>query len=466
MDTLIRGGTVVLPSGPVRADVLIRGGRIHSIRRGRRARPDPQTRVIEAAGRFVIPGGVDVHTHMDLLAGSERAADDWRAGTIAAACGGTTTVVDHPGFGPAGCGLFHQIEAYHALAAGAAAVDYSFHGVVQRVDASVLDGLEALIRAGIPSVKVYLTYDFRLGDADVLSVMKRMRAAGGITCVHCEDHDSVTALRQRFRAEGRGEPWFHALSRPPEAEASAVARMVRLSEEAGGALLYVVHLSSAAGLTEVRKGQARGAQVYAETCPQYLLLSEERYYEPGLGGLKYVMSPPLRTRGDARALWEGLADGSIRTAATDHCPFTFARKKELGASSFADCPNGIPGVETRMALLFSAGVSSGRISLRRFVEVTAEWPARIMGLFPRKGVLQPGSDADVVIMDPVRRTVLTDSALHSRMDHTPYEGIRAAGFPPVLVMLRGKVIAEDGRYTGRAGDGGFLRRDPPQAPLP
>jgi dihydropyrimidinase len=236
-------------------------------------------------------------------------------------------------------------------------------------------------------------------------------------------------------------------------------------EKAGGALLYVVHLSSKAGLAEVRKGRSRGVPVFAETCPQYLLLSEERYREPELGGLKYVMSPPLRTGEDQEALWGGLADGSIQTAATDHCPFSFARKKVLAARGFWDCPNGAPGVETRMPLLFSAGVSAGRLSLKRFVEVTAEWPARLMGLFPRKGALLPGSDADILIVDPARGFTVTASALHSRVDYTPFEGMEVRGFP-VTTMLRGKVIAEDGRFTGAAGDGIFIKRGRPDAALP
>lgn len=451
---------MVRPSGAVLADVLVRGETIRSIIERSSALETSGARVIDASGLIVAPGGVDVHTHLDLLAGTERASDDWRTGTVAAACGGTTTVVDHPGFGPAGCSLFHQINAYHALASGAAAVDYSFHGVVQHVDDSVLNGLEELARAGIPSVKVYLTYDFRLEETDALRVMERMRGIGGVTCVHCEDHETVTALRRRFTAEGRGEPVFHARSRPPEAEAAAISRMVRLSEKAGGAALYVVHLSSAAGLGEVRKGRARGMNIFAETCPQYLLLTEERYLEPGLGGLKYIMSPPLRTAADAEALWGGLADGSIQTAATDHCPFTFARKKELGSRSFAECPNGIPGIETRMPLLFSAGVSAGRLSLKRFVEVTAEWPARLMGLFPRKGALEPGSDADIVLLDPSLRVTLKAASLHSRVDYTPFEGFEVQGYP-VKTMLRGKIIAENGSFMGAAGDGIFIPRGLP-----
>ena len=304
MDTLIRGGTAALLAGEARADILIREGRISAVSPEIGA---PGVRVIDAAGLLILPGGVDVHTHFDLMGGAERTSDDWLSGTVSAACGGTTTVVDHPGFGPRGCSLFHQINAYHALAAGAAAVDYSFHGVIQRVDADILRDLEELARAGIPSVKAYLTYDYRLEDAEILQLLKRMRSIGGVTCVHCEDHQTVAALRERFKAEGKGEPRYHALSRPAAAEAQAVARMVRLSAEAGGAILYVVHLSSAAGLAEVRAGRKRGLPVFAETCPQYLLLTEERYEEPDLGGLKYVMSPPLRTPEDARALLGGSA---------------------------------------------------------------------------------------------------------------------------------------------------------------
>ncbi len=462
MDTLIRGGTVVNADGARLSDVLVSGQIISAV--GPRLSPSG-AEVIDASGMHVVPGGVDVHTHLDIDVGGEKASDDWYTGTLAAACGGTTAVVDHPGFGPRGCSLFHQIEKYRGLAGGTAVIDYSFHGVVQHVDDPVLADLEALVGMGISSVKAYLTYDFRLSDEELIALLQRMRELGGLTAVHCENHGIVSSLRARFAREGKTAPQYHALSRPAEAEAEAVSRMIRLSEAVGGAPLYVVHLSSRAGLEEVRRGRARGLPVFAETCPQYLLLGDERYGEPDLGGLKYVMSPPLRKESDRKALWEGLGDGSIQTVATDHCPFFLERKKEVSGGSFLSCPNGAPGIETRMALLYSEGVAAGRIGIERFVELTSTAPARIMGLHPRKGAIAAGSDADIVLVDPKKRVRLASSALHQRVDYTPFEGFELRGYP-VLTMLRGKVIFQDGRFMGARGEGLFLPRGLPDLAAP
>ncbi len=467
MDVVIRGGTVICPDGARRADVLVRGETVRAVG------PDiaaPGAREMDASGMYVVPGGVDAHTHFDLIAGSEKTSDDWYTGTVAAACGGTTTVVDHPAFGPAGCSVFHQIDKYRALADGNAAVDYSLHGVLQHVDRTVLADLEGLVRRGITSAKLYLTYDFRLEDEDALRVLRRMRELGGLTAVHCENHGIVTWLRKRFAEEGKLQPWYHSLSRPPEAEAEAVGRMLRLSEALGRSgggypLLYVVHLSSAAGLEEIRRGRERGIPVFAETCPQYLILTEEKYHEPNLGGLKYVMSPPLRADADREALWQGLREGLIQTVGTDHCSFLFSRKKELGAGSFLSCPNGAPGVETRMPLFFSFGVMQKRITPERFVELTAEAPARLMGLYPRKGAIAEGSDADIVLMDPLARVRLSVGNLHQEADYTPFEGIEVSGHP-VLTMLRGKVIWEKGKFLGSRGGGKFLARGLPSFRMP
>ncbi len=395
-------------------------------------------------------------------AGAEKTSDDWYTGTVAAACGGTTTVVDHPAFGPAGCSVFHQIDKYRSLADANAAVDYSLHGVLQHVDETVLRDLKGLFQRGVTSVKIYLTYDFRLGDEEVLRVLRRMRELGGLTAAHCENHGIVTYLRKRFAEEGKGQPWFHAQSRPPEAEAEAVARIIRLAESLGRSSgpVYVVHLSSAAGLEEIRRGRERRIPVFAETCPQYLLLTEESYHEPDSGGLKYVMSPPLRTDADREALWQGLGQGLIQTVGTDHCSFLFSRKRALGGESFLSCPNGAPGVETRMPLLFSFGVMQKRITPERFVELTAEAPARLMGLYPRKGAIAEGSDADIVLMDPLARVRLSVRNLHQDVDYTPFEGIEVSGYP-LLTMLRGRVIWERGRFLGSRGGGTYLPRGLP-----
>lgn len=445
---LVQGGTVVSREGTGAADILIRGSRIEMVGRSLSA---PGARRIDARGLVVVPGGVDVHTHLGV------GSDDWRTGTVAAACGGTTTVVDHPGFGPAGCPLSRQIAESRRLADGVSAVDYGLHAVVQHVDDAVLEALPDLLHAGISSLKLYMTYDFRLEDAAIARLLSRAAEEGLLVAAHCEDHATITGLRERFAREGNLSPRFHALSRPPEAEAAAIRRLASLAGAAGSPTLYVVHLSSEAGLAEVRRARDRGLPVIAETCPQYLLLDEELYDEPDGDGLKYVMSPPLRRRADREALWKALAGGEISVVATDHCPFFLSDKKKRAAGSFLRCPNGAPGIETRMAILYAEGVVAGRLTLRRYVEVTATEPARIMGLYPNKGVIAPGSDADLLFLDPRRTVRIEASSLHQRCDYTPFEGMEAAGVP-ALTMLRGRLIAEDGRFTGGVGGGAFLER--------
>ncbi len=441
----------------MRADVLIRGEKIAEIGENL---PREGSRVIDVSGLILFPGGIDVHTHLDLDTGFARASDDWYSGTAAAAYGGTTTVIDHPAFGPKGCSVFHQIDLYHDLASPKAVIDYSFHGVLQHTGGTVIDDLEGLIKRGIVSSKVYLTYDSMLSDGDVIKVLERMKTLGGLTAFHCENHGIVTHYRRTFTEEGKTAPYYHPHSRPHTAEAEAVSRVIRLAETVGEVPVYIVHLSTASGLEEIRRGRARGLPVFAETCPQYLLLDDRCYDEPDLGGLKYVMSPPLRKRSDSEALWEGIADGTIQTVGTDHCAFMFSVKKKLGGENFALCPNGAPGVETRMALLYSAGVRAGRITLGRFVEITSTLPARIMGLYPRKGVIAPGSDGDIVIFDPDRMATISREMLHENVDYTPYEGVKVTGFP-VMTMLRGEIIVEDGVLRAKPGSGRFIKRGAP-----
>lgn len=460
-ETLIRGGAVVGAGGTEKGDVLIRGERIEAVG------PDlghTGVNTVDATGFYVLPGGIDVHTHLDLDAGIARSSDDWYTGTVAAACGGTTTVVDHPAFGPEGCTVFHQIDAYHRLAGGKAVIDYGFHGVLQHVGDGVLADLGGLVDRGVVSSKVYLTYDFRIADGDILKVLERMKDLGAVTAFHCENHGIVSHYRDRFIGEGNTAPRFHGLSRPHTAEAEAVSRVIRLAETVGNAPVYIVHLSTASGLEEIRRGRNRGVPVYAETCPQYLMLSDERYDEPELGGLKYVMSPPLRKDRDREALWEGISDGSIQVVGTDHCPFLFDEKRKLGGRNFTRCPNGAPGIEARMALIFSEGVAKGRIGLERFADITATLPARIMGLYPKKGIIAPGSDADIVVIDPAKKVTLSHTMLHERVDYTPYEGIEVTGYP-VMTMLRGTVIVDNGEFTGVKGAGRYVSRRVPDLPL-
>ncbi len=455
MSIIIRHGTVVNESGAVPADLLIEGGVVRAVGTDLEA---PGAQVIDAAGKYVLPGAVDVHTHMDLQAGAHRAVDDFYTGTVAAACGGTTTIVDHMAFGPKGSSLWHQVEEYHRLADGKAVIDYGFHGVLQHVDGQVLREMgEIAAQEGITSFKAYLTYDFALSDGELFQVLRRAKEEGIVIPVHCENDGVVSVLRAWYRAQGLTAPIYHARSRPARCEAEAVSRLLHLAALAGEAPVYIVHLSSAAGLEEVRKARRqRQRGVGVETCTQYLTLTEAAYAD-AQEGLKAIMSPPLRTRSDCEALWQGLQDGTIDAVATDHCPFRFAVEKQAGAGDFTACPSGAPGVEERLPVLYSEGVSKGRISISNLVRLLCANPSRLYGLYPQKGVLQPGADADVVILDPNAKGTLTHAALHGAADYTCYEGMELQGAID-LVLSRGRIVAQDGRFMGRKGEGRYLKR--------
>lgn len=450
MRILVAGGTVATASGSFRADVLAEGGLILQVGENL-ARDGAQ--VLDASGLLVIPGGVDVHTHLGLDVGFAQVADDFYHGTKAAAMGGVTCLVEHPGFGPGGCGLLHQVEAFKKLAEGRCCVDYGLHGVAQ--GDGHFDGLEELARAGCPSIKAYTTYGGRLGEEPLLSLMDEAASSplSVLVAVHCEDHALVSYLAARYRASAPHDPMSHARSRPDYAEALAVRQAVALAR-AAGATLYVVHLSCAAGLRAVQEAQVEGVKVIAETCPQYLLLDETRYQGPD--GLAYIMAPPLRRKADREALWRGLQGGSISVAATDHCAFSLADKRRLGTSSVFDCPGGIPGVQTRLPLLYTYGVLAGRISLERFVDVCCTAPARVMGL-TRKGRLEPGFDADITVLDPQDERVISAATLNQRVDYTPFEGMAVRGWPR-HVLSRGRAVVQDGEFAGEPSWGRFVHR--------
>lgn len=453
MSLLLKNTRAVTEAGIVEGDVLVDGGIIARIDQDI---PSTGHDVIDARGRYILPGGVDAHTHFDLDLGTVRANDTFYTGSVAAACGGTTTIIDHMGFGPKGCRLGHQVGVYHELARDTV-IDYSFHGVFQHVDAQVLEDMESLLAEGITSYKVYMTYGYRLEDRDVIRVLERARELGLTICVHCENDAIIHYRTNTFLTQGKTTPRFHPLSRPDFCEAESVERLLALARATDDAPLYIVHLSAEQSLNAVREARQRGQQrIFVETCPQYLFLDQSRYDDDS-EGLKYIMSPPLRAKHDNQALWRGIDDGEIAVVATDHCPFTFAEQKQLGKGDFSRCPGGIPGVEARLSLMFSEGFMAGRMELSDVVKLCCANPAKIFGLYPQKGVLAPGSDADMVLFDSDVEWTLTHSRLHERVDYTPYEGMRLKGVP-VMTISRGEIIVRDGAFSGAAGRGRFLHR--------
>ncbi|MDR3147174.1 MAG: dihydropyrimidinase [Treponema sp.] len=459
---LITGALVVGPEGEALRDVLVEGELISHV--GPDSRPGEglpargDWEVIDGAGKILIPGGIDVHTHLCLDTGAAVVSDDFYTGTRAALWGGTTTIIDHPGFGPPACALDHQIKKYQELARGRALIDYGFHAVVQHVDDQVLKGLEECAGLGITSCKVYLTYDYKLGDGEILRLLEGARKAGVLVTVHPENDGVIRVLRERLIAAGTLSPHYHPLSRPAECEAEAVNRMILLARMASDAPLYIVHLSGALALEFIRAGRERGQRnLYAETCPQYLLLDDSRYELGGGEGLKYVLCPPLRKKADNEALWQAL-DHDIDTVATDHCPFMFATQKLRAGDDVTRCPSGIPGIEERIPLLFSEGVRKGRISLRRFVELCSTRPAKLFGLYPRKGLIREGSDADLVLIDPEKSWTIGRGGIHANVDYSAYEGLEVRGAVDTVIS-RGTVVLRDGVCSAEAGRGRFLARE-------
>ena len=456
MRTIIRGGTVVTAGDTVQADVLVDGETVASIGRGLDVAAD---RVIDASNRYVMPGGIDAHTHLDMPFGGTFSADDFESGTAAAAWGGTTTIVDFAiqDFDES---LQAGFERWMAKAAGKAHVDYGFHLIVRQVNDQTLADMDALIGQGVTSFKLFMAYPgvFMLDDASIFRAMQRTSDNGGLIMMHAENGGAIDVLVQRYLQEGRTDPINHALTRPATMEGEATHRAIALARLAGVAV-YIVHLSSRDALSAVVEARDRGAPAFAETCPQYLFLSQDDLARPDFEGAKYVCSPPLRPRDHQDDLWRGLVRDDLQIVSTDHCPFDYKDQKVLGRGDFSKIPNGLPGVEDRYTVLFDGGVNAGRIGLNRFVELVATAPARMFGLYPRKGTIAPGSDADIVVFDPTMERVLSASTHHMRVDYNCFEGMSVRGRPEV-VMQRGEVLVDGDRFHGRPGQGRFLKRGP------
>ena len=457
MKTLIRGGTVVTATDLYRGEVLIEDEKIAAIATSFDGASVDRT--IDASGKYVIPGGIDVHTHLDMPFGGTTSADDFESGTVAAAHGGTTSIVDFA-IQYRGQTLRHALETWAEKAGGKAAIDYGFHMIVTELTDAVEKEMDALVREGVTSFKLFMAYPgvFMLDDATIFKALLRTGENGGTICMHAENGGVIDVLVKKALAEGKTAPRYHALTRPARAEGEATHRAIALAEMAG-VPIYIVHLSASEALEMVTEARDRGLPAYAETCPQYLFLSYDNYEEPGFAGAKYVMSPPLRPKETHARLWRGLAGGDLQAVSTDHCPFCMKEQKELGRDDFSKIPNGAPGIETRMSLVFDGGVRTGKISVNRFVELTSTSPAKIFGLFPRKGTVAPGSDADLVVFDPDKKTTLSAKTHHMRVDYNPYEGREVTGAAET-VLSRGRVIVENGKFTGKAGAGSFLKRSP------
>jgi dihydropyrimidinase len=450
LDLVIRGGTLVTPAETFVADIGIAGGRIACLGRGLHA-----PRTIDAGGRLVIPGAIDPHVHLQMDAGPIRTSDDWESGTIAAACGGTTTVIDfvEPERGQS---MSEGLAARRLQADAGAVIDYGLHMTIRPADIQTLQEIPAVVAAGCPSFKTYLTYEgLWLDDASLLRACQAVRGAGGIVLVHAENHAAIGYLTQKLVAAGETSPRAHPRSRPPVVEAGAIEHALMLAEIAE-CPVYVVHVSTARGVEAVRAARRRGQAAFGETCPHYLLLTDREYERPGFEGAQFVCSPPLRPAGNPPALWDGLASGDLQTVGTDHCSFLYQGQKDLGRGSFVDIPNGMPGIESRLALLYTFGVGQGRISLNRWVQVCCAAPAQLFGLYPQKGALVPGADADLVIFDPDAEVTLSTAILHERVDYTPYAGLRLHGYP-AMTIAGGQVICENGKFAG-GRRGQFLAR--------
>jgi dihydropyrimidinase len=452
---LIKGGTVVNATGAFEADVLVDGEKIAALLAP--GFPAQADETIDAAGKYVIPGGIDGHTHMEMPFGGTFSADTFETGTIAAAWGGTTTIIDFA-VQPKGSSLLSTLDKWHGKADGRCAVDYGFHMIVSDVTDTSLKEMESCIDAGVNTFKMFMAYPgvFYATDGEILRAMQKARETGATIMMHAENGIAIDQLVAQALAQGRTDPVEHGLTRPAELEGEATSRAITLAEVTGSPL-YIVHLSAAQALDAVTKARDTGQNVFAETCPQYLYLSLEDLAKPDFEGSKYVASPPLRPKEHQSELWRGLRTNDLSVVSTDHCPFCFKDQKELGRGDFSKIPNGMPGVEHRIDLLHQ-GVVAGEISLERWVEICSTTPARMFGLHPRKGVIAPGADADVVVYDPSAQQVISAATHHMNVDYSAYEGMEITGKVDT-VLSRGRVVVDAGGFHGAAGHGKFLSRE-------
>lgn len=457
MPLLIKNGRIITAVDDYEADIFVEREIVSVIGRDLQTTAD---RVIDAKGRYIFPGGIDPHTHLDMPFGGTVSADDFETGTRAAAHGGTTTIIDFA-IQTRGHSTLEALDTWHKKAEGKTAIDYGFHMIITDVAEGRLGELRTLAGEGVTSFKLFTAYPgvLYVDDGTLFRVMRKAGEDGALICMHAENGIVIDELIKRALETGKTEPKWHALTRPTRMEAEAVHRVIAIAEQAQ-APVYIVHLSSSDALEQVTRARDRGVRAFAETCPQYLFLDHSYYEQEGFEGAKYVMSPPLREKWNQEALWRGLQSGALQAISTDHCSFRFKDQKTLGIDDFTKIPNGCPGVENRMSLVYHGGVGQGRISLNKFVDLTSTAAAKMFGLFPRKGTIAVGSDADLVIFNPHRKeTISVNNKVthHMNVDYSAYEGFEVEGFPETVVS-RGKIIVKDCEYVGKKGDGQFLKR--------
>jgi dihydropyrimidinase len=456
--TLIRGGLVITAAEETHADVLIEDGRIAALAAHGSGAAEAWTadRVIDASHKYVIPGGVDAHTHMDFPFGGTFSSDDFETGTRAAAWGGTTTIVDFA-VQSRGQALRAGLDAWYAKADGKCAIDYGFHMILSDVNEKSLKEMDLLIEEGVSSFKLFTAYPgvFFSDDGQILRAMQKAAGNGGLIMTHAENGLAIDVLVEQALARGETDPRHHGEVRKALLEAEATHRVIKLAQVAG-APVYVVHVSAQEAVAELARARDEGLPVFGETCPQYLFLSTDNLAEPDFEGSKYVCSTPLRPREHQAALWRGLRTNDLQVVSTDHCPFCFVGQKELGRGDFSKIPNGLPGVENRMDLLHQA-VVDGHISRRRWIEIACASPARMFGLYGKKGTIAPGADADVVIYDPAAEQVMSADTHHMNVDYSAYEGKHVTG-QVETVLSRGEVVIDQRKFTGHAGHGSYVPR--------
>ena len=459
---LIKNGRVITATDDYIADIYVEGEKIKTLGQGL---PMPADKVVDAAGKYVIPGGIDVHTHMDLPFGGTSSSDDFETGTIAAAHGGTTTIVDFA-VQSKGTSMRQALETWQKKAYGKAAIDYGLHLILTELPENALPEMDAMVKhEGVSSFKLFTAYPgvFMVDDATIFKAMKRSADNGSLICMHAENGGVIDLIVQKLLAEGKTAPNYHALSRPATAEEEAAHRVIALSEMAG-VPVYIVHVSSHRAMEQIREARDRGLPAYGETCPQYLYLAYEDYADGSFEGAKFICSPPIRERANQEHLWKALAVDDLQAVSTDHCPFCMNEgykglpiQKQLGKDNFAKIPNGVPGVENRLHLLYKGGVVDRGWSMNRFVQLTSTAPAKLMGLFPRKGTLAVGSDADMVIWDPGRPYTISAKTHFMRVDYNPYEGMTVPG-SAACVFSRGSLVFEGDDFIGKPGTGQYLKR--------